>query len=386
MTAPRTVTVVGAGVIGAAIAWNLTRRQDSTLRVLLIDTHLPMIGATPYSAGILRRHHTLPSDVELAAESLTAYRRFREVVGGPSGYTPTGFLLVLGEHSTEDAAVNRKVIDSVGSATELLDLAALRRRFPHMQFAGGEFGVLETDGGYGSAAETALSYRAGFVANGGMPMLGVRVDRVDRQADRWLLNTNIGELATDELVLAAGADTARLGRHIDLQLPVTPRRIGLAVVRTPRDVAAGPVVIDDVTGTYFVPRTDGSVAVGVRARPECPQTLPAEPLTAAEIAEAITRGAQRVPAFSDAPLTGTQAACDGYTPDARPILGPVEDLPGLHLACGFSGGGYKMAPAVGAYVAAGVIGDCCPDRIGPYNVRRFARQTLLEPERPYGYL
>jgi glycine/D-amino acid oxidase-like deaminating enzyme len=190
----------------------------------------------------------------------------------------------------------------------------------------------------------------------------------------------------DAVVLAAGAETARLAQPLGLQLPVTPRRIGLAVTEPPGRVSYGPVVIDDVTGTYFVPRSNGTVAVGVRARPECPQVLPAEPLTAAEVAEAIQRGSRRVPAFATAAVHGTQAACDGYTPDNRPILGPVDELPGLHLACGFSGGGYKIAPAVGAHLATGISSDEPADRLAPYNVRRFARGALLVPERPYGHL
>lgn len=385
MTSRRTIAVVGAGVIGSSIAWHLRRMAQH--EVLLIDTHLPLVGASGYSAGILRRHHTLHSDIALAAESLRCYQQFSAVLGHDSGYTAQGFLLILRPESAADAAVHQARIDQLGSATELLDTDALRRRYPYMRFTDGEFAILEPDGGFGSAARTAQAYRLDFAARGGVPMFGAQVGELLPQPRGWLLRANIGDIVADDVVLAAGATSARLAATLGLELPVTPRRIGLAVIRPDQRVASGPVVIDDRTGTYFVPGDNGAVAVGVRARPECANPAPAEPLTGAEVAEAQSRGAQRVPSFAAAAVLGSQAACDGYTPDKRPILGCVDGLPGLHLACGFSGGGYKIAPAVGRQVAAGICQDGSPpDQIASYNLRRFARGALLVSDRPYGYL
>ena len=385
MAERRTVAVVGAGVIGSAIAWHALRSGD--WEVLLLDTHLPLVGATGYSAGILRRHHTLSTDIALAAESLIAYRSLSAELGHPVGYTEQGFLLILGPESASTAAIHRQVIDAAGSRTEWLDTDVLAERYPYLSLADGEFGVLESDGGYGSPPSTAQAYRLAFAAQGGTSMVGVQVAELAPKGDQWLLRTNIGELQVDAVVLAAGAQCARLVAPIGLELPVTPRRIGLAVTRPAAELPRCPVVIDDVSGTYFVPRTDGTVAVGVRARPECQTVLPAEPLTEAEIAEAIDRGRRRVPAFADSRVLGSQAACDGYTPDNRPILGRVSELPGLHLACGFSGGGYKIAPAVGKHVAAGVIDDGpVPEPIAAYNLQRFASGALLRSNRAYEHL
>ena len=188
------------------------------------------------------------------------------------------------------------------------------------------------------------------------------------------------------MVLAAGAASAELAAGLGLALSLTPRRIGLAVLA---DRGAGgelPVCIDDVTGAYFVPRTDGSTAVGVRARPECEQIIPAQPLTAAEISEALARGARRVPGFAQGRVIGTQAACDGYTPDGRPLLGPVAGHPGLHLACGFSGGGFKIAPVVGEQIAQAVLGTATPSLLAGYAAGRFHAGLPLGSETAYVHL
>ncbi len=386
MTAER-VAVIGAGVIGASVAWHLSQAR-AVCEVVLIDTHLPTIGATAYSAGILRRHHSLASDVELAGRSLEFYKRFGERVGGSCGYTPRGFLLIAAPRFAEAVLHNQAVIDSVGTPTELLDADQLAKLYPELVLAGDELGVLEADGGYGSAQLTTRAFQEAFAAAGGHCLTGVRVDGLATgPAGSWRLETNIGTLEADQVVLAAGAASAGLAAGLGVSLSLTPRRIGLAVLGD-RQAADGelPVCIDDVTGTYFVPRTDGSTAVGVRARPECEQIIPAQPLTAAEISEALTRGARRVPSFADSKVIGTQAACDGYTPDGRPLLGPVAGQPGLHLACGFSGGGFKIAPAVGEHIAQAVLGTAAPALLAGYSAGRFDAGQPLGSETAYVHL
>lgn len=381
------VAVIGAGVIGASVAWHLGQ-AGVECEVVLIDTHLPTIGATAYSAGILRRHHSLASDVELAGRSLEFYKRFDERVGGSCGYTPRGFLFLVDPRFAEAVRRNRAVIDSVGTATELLDADQLAKLYPDLSLSGDELGVLEADGGYGSAQLTTRALTRAFTAAGGASLTGVRVDGLATGASGiWRLHTNIGILEADQVVLAAGAASTGLAAGLDVALSLTPRRIGLAVLAD-RGAADGelPVCIDDVTGTYFVPRTDGSTAVGVRARPECEQIIPAQPLTAAEISEALARGARRVPGFADGRVIGTQAACDGYTPDGRPLLGPVAGRPGLHLACGFSGGGFKIAPAVGEQIAHAVLGTAETPLLSKYPAGRFDAGLPLGSETAYVHL
>ncbi|HTZ43397.1 MAG TPA: FAD-binding oxidoreductase [Jatrophihabitans sp.] len=376
------VAVVGAGVVGAAVARQLA---GSGCAVTLIDTHLPAIGASAYSAGILRRHHSLPADAELASRSLRFYRDFERLVGGTAGYTPRGFLVIVAPRFAGALERNRAVLDALGTPTEPLDADALGRRFPELKLAGDELGVYEADGGYGSAYSATWSLRSAATAAGAALLTGVRVEELAPVPAGWRLATNLGPLAFDQVVLAAGAAAGGLAGTAGIRLALTPRRIGLAVIDSAPDSSL-PVCIDDVTGTYFVPRADGSTAVGVRARPECEQILPAEPLTAAEIAEALERGAGRVPRFAAAEPRGSQAACDGYTPDGRPLLGPVAGHPGLHLACGFSGGGFKTAPAVAELVAGAVLTGDVPELLATYSADRFDAGRPLRSETAYVHL
>ena len=65
------------------------------------------------------------------------------------------------------------------------------------------------------------------------------------------------------------------------------------------------------------------------------------------------------------------------TPDATPILGPVENLLGFYLACGFSGHGFMIAPMVGVLLAESILGQETEIPIAPMSLGRFARGELF---------
>ena len=82
------------------------------------------------------------------------------------------------------------------------------------------------------------------------------------------------------------------------------------------------------------------------------------------------RATHRYPPAADAPLQAAWAGLYDMTPDAHPVIGPVGD--GLYAACGFSGHGFMQSPAVGAAVAAELLGEEPPVDLEPYRLERFA--------------
>jgi len=383
------IAVIGAGIMGSSIAYSLTVRLPRA-EVLLLDSQPGTFGATAYSPGIIRRHHTLTADARLSGESLAVYRHWGEVVGGDCGYRPVGFLM-LADRSQETAVrLNSDAAAPWGMLPEWLEADDLRLRFPELAVRDDDIAVLETDGGYGSPTLATASWQAGFRSRGGRHQVGVLVGGLDEHAAGWGVRTNIGVLDADAVVIANGVGAAPLLATVGLDVPVTPRRIGLAHIRLPRTRGAGlrtPSCIDDVTGTYFAPRDNGLLAVGVRARPECDPALQVVPLGSDEIDEARSRGAQRVRGLAAAATVGSQVAGDGYTPDTRPILGPADPaLPGLYVAAGFSGGGFKIAPAVGEHVSAVIAEEPVPEQIQPYRLGRFSDGEPLTGENPYAYM
>jgi sarcosine oxidase subunit beta len=94
----------------------------------------------------------------------------------------------------------------------------------------------------------------------------------------------------------------------------------------------------------------------------------------AEIGEQV---AHRLPAFADAGLAASWTGVYDVTPDWNPVLGAVPGLPGLHVAYGFSGHGFKLSPVVGRLVAQAALGVAPEIDLGPYALSRFAQGRLL---------
>ena len=90
--------------------------------------------------------------------------------------------------------------------------------------------------------------------------------------------------------------------------------------------------------------------------------------------------------MTDGTLRTSHGGQDGITPDQRPILGRAGP-DGLVLACGFSGTGFKTAPAIGACLSELIVdGAASTVDISAYRLERFATGQMLVGEHPYGHL
>ena len=92
---------------------------------------------------------------------------------------------------------------------------------------------------------------------------------------------------------------------------------------------------------------------------------------------------ERLPWMADGDVRSAHGGQDGMSPDQRAILGPAGPE-GLFLQCGFSGSGFKTAPAIGEGMAAWILdGEPGPVDLRPFGLDRFARGEPLVGEHPY---
>jgi sarcosine oxidase subunit beta len=173
---------------------------------------------------------------------------------------------------------------------------------------------------------------------------------------------------------------------VDLELPVdTWRHDTMFVQRPPELNLEHPTVIDNAKSMYFRPETGGLTLVGL----EDDNPLGLDPGGYVERAQkgfverAIERICQRIPAMETAALHSDHGGFDGITPDQRAILG--QDGPeGFYLVCGFSGTGFKIAPAVGACMTELILdGEAVTLDISPFAPQRFAEGKYLKGDHAY---
>jgi sarcosine oxidase subunit beta len=375
--------VVGAGVVGASTAFHLAERGVSTL---VLDREGPATGSTARSGALIRAHYPTALEADLTWESLAYYfENWGERVGGGCGFTRTGFAYLVGEGNVEALKHNVALQQGVGVETGLVKPEELIEIDPALRTDGIALAAYEPRGGYADPTATAVGFLKAAQA------LGARFERrrvtalLERGGGIRGLRTDGGRLEAEAVVLAAGAWSVPLAGSVGLGLPILPARVHVALFERPYELPTHLTLIDATEGFYARPAAEHATLVGSRdsfewlPSPDEPTPEPDD----AFIGEAARRLGRRIPALAGAPYRSGRSGILDMTPDGRPIVGPAGPE-GLFLAVGWSGTGFKKAPAVGAEVARW-ISDGAPKRpqLESYDLTRFEEGALIRGKYEY---
>jgi sarcosine oxidase subunit beta len=172
----------------------------------------------------------------------------------------------------------------------------------------------------------------------------------------------------DTCVIACGPRSAEVGEALGVELPVRPLCRQLIETGPVGDLSpALPMVVEAETGFHF--RRRGDRLVLAMTDPE-PRWGWDETVDESLIPDRIARLRHRLPAAAGVGAARAWAGLYDMTPDAHPVVGRVAD--GVFAACGFSGHGFMVSPAVGAALAELIVDGGSAFDLGPYSLERFA--------------
>lgn len=380
------VIVVGAGIVGASTAFHLAERGVDTL---VVDRDGIAAGSTSRSGALIRTHYPTTLEADLAWESLTGYfERWNERVGGGCGFTRTGFAFLAKDEDARSVKHNVAMLrDEVGIDTSLVTPEELREIDPSLETSDLNLAAYEPRSGYADPTATTVSL-LGAAQNLGARLEQRTVTSLLERGDKVLgVDTTEGRLESEAVVLATGAWSNQITAGLGLELPIWPARVQVALFERPYSLPTHLTMIDAGTHSYTRPTADGCTLVGSRTADrqwlDDPDRCAQEPDTAF-IEQAARRIEQRIPKLRGSPYRLGRAGVLDMTPDGRPILGPAGP-DGLYLSVGWSGAGFKKAPAVGAELARW-ISEAAPDReeLRRYDLRRFEEGNLIFGEYEYG--
>jgi sarcosine oxidase subunit beta len=384
MTGTADALIIGAGVHGASLAFHLAQRG---LKSIVLERSFLAAGATGRSSGLVRMHYDLEPESRLAWASFQYFRNWGEMVGGECGFTRTGFIKLVDSGYADALRANVAIHQRIGIPTLLITADDVRRLAPYLYTEDFEMAAFEPESGYADPTSTARAFLEAARRDGARLVQDCQVSAIKIQGGRVQgVSSNQGDFFAPVVVNAAGAWAAQVGRMAGLDLPVDTWRHDTLFVRRPPQVGPSHLtVIDDINGMYFRPETGGLTLVGLEdGNPlgESPEgdTDHARP---GFIEQAVERICQRVPVMEEGLYHSAQGGYDGITPDQRAILGPAGP-DGHYLCCGFSGTGFKIAPAVGACMAELILdGRASTVDISPFRLQRFSEGKLLSGEHAY---
>jgi glycine/D-amino acid oxidase-like deaminating enzyme len=361
------VIVVGGGILGATTFWELAREE---IDVLLLEARRFGGGPTAKSAAIVRCHYSNPEVVRMAVRSREALRQLPLRLDCEPVYTRTGWLFLVDEADAQLAVANAEMQE--GEGLEAVDVDDLQDVLPGVEESGIAYALYEPESGYADPVATTNAYVEAGKRAGGVAREGAAVESFEISGGK-LRGVRVGGelLECDALVLAAGPWSSKL-----FELPLEITREQDVVFETEPEATIPCAVSSQVDRVYLRPAGDGRMLVGRGFPKEYEQVDPDaydEVVDADFEHDVRERVAARLPRLAGMRAVEGRVGLYDVTPDWHPLLGPVPDVEGLHLATGGSGHCFKLGPAIGELVANELMGRKLKYAdIASFSVTRFA--------------
>lgn len=349
------VIIIGAGVHGASLAFHLAQRG---VKATVLEKRFLGAGATGRSSGLVRMHYDTEVDSRLAWVSFQYFRNWAEMVGPSNcGFTRTGFIQIVARESADALRKNVAMHQQIGIPALVITADDVRRLAPSFATDDFDIAAYEPESGYAMPSDTAAGLMSAARERGARLAQGCSVNGIRLVGGRVAgVETSQGVFSAPVVVNAAGAWAGQINKMAGLNLPFdTWRHDTMFVVRPPEVGPAHPAVIDFPGELYFRPE-GGLTLVGLEdGNPlgESPDAN-ADHARPGFVERAIERICGRVPLMERGALHSAHGGYDGITPDQRPMLGAAGP-DGFYLDCGFSGTGFKIAPAVGLCMAELIV-------------------------------
>ncbi len=381
MNSTADVVIIGGGIVGSSIAYQLTSSGCRDVVILERESSQGK-GSTGKSMGGVRAQFSTPVSIQMSLYSIPFFRDFEATLGHPSGYRAQGYLFVAtAERHLQYLRANYEHQAALGLKTaKLVTASDITKMVPQLRsedILGGSF--CSTDGFVDPySVMTGFTLRAidqGARLERDAAAIGIERDARGIAA----VKTAQGTITTRTAVNCAGAWSAGIAKMAGLDLPVQPLR-RMLVPTEPFDKIAhtAPMTIDMSTGFHFRPE-----GLGLLMAWNDPDEKPGfnTQFDRAFVEKILTRAVSRVPVLEEVEVNPSRAWAGLYemTPDHHPILGQVPGVPGFYLANGFSGHGVMHSPATGKIMADLILkGHTSVIDAKLLDFARFAEGRLIE--------
>jgi sarcosine oxidase subunit beta len=374
------VVIIGGGCMGASVAYHLTRRGVTDI-VLVEREKMLATGSTGRNAGGVRHQFSNAANIRLSLESIAFLEQFADRVGHPIDFHQDGYLFLLSSPSSvETFRRNVALQRSHGVDVDWLDADGAARLAPGLNVDGvtaatfcQRDGIADPNGvtmGFAKAAQAA-----GVAIERDTEVTGIRTES-NRIAG---VETTRGAIDTRIVVNAAGPYARQIGRMTNLDVPVDPfrRHIFIAAANPESQIPnpempwpANRIMVIDFETTFYFHREGAGMLFGMGDPAETPTfdtTVQWDFLP-----QVIDVAVKRLPVLGDASISHAWAGLYEVTPDANPLIGPVDEVSGLFLINGFSGHGFQHSPAAGRILADVIAGRDPQFDLSPFALDRFA--------------
>ena len=388
MNLKKDVCVIGCGVMGLATAYYLLKAGKT---VAILEKSEVGAGASSSCDDMILLQSKKPGiALTLAMESLEIFRGLTDELEMDLGfYSYGGMVLIEDDKQLRIMADFVKQQVSCGLDVEIVDRNILFKKQPHAA----RYMIASTYSKIDSQVNPLMLMR-GFLRKGlGMGMDVFRntpVQEIKQQGDHWkVTGQNDIHVECDNVVIAAGAWSRQVGSLLGLGIPIWPIKGQLAVTEQIAHIGEtncwsaayiaskhDPSILGDRSdfdqkiglGFSFTRAGEGNYLIGsTREHEEFDKTTNFK-----VIARILEQARKFFPIMNQVNIIRTMAGFRPGTKDGSPIIGAVNELPGIFIAAGHEGDGIALSPITGKVVSEMICGVGNHKRLEELNISRFS--------------
>ena len=370
------VVIIGGGIIGAAIAYYLTRKGIRDVLVLE-QGEIGAQGATSACLGGLRTQFSTRINIRFSLISREIFRGFKDEFGVDPSFNPLGYLfLAATRQQWKVFEKTRRLMEKLTLPVELLTPREMARRWPFIRIDDLIGGSYTQNDGFYSPMEILGAFVKKARQGGAVFLEKVQVSglSISNKTIVGIQTETSTSIKPGMVVNAAGPWAGRVAAMAGLELPIGPLKRHLFFTdifdEIPNDV---PIIIDANSGWYLKREGRGLILGGPTGEKSFNPHVDfdAEEWTAAH-------SMQRVPALEHARIVRGWVGHYEMTPDHHAVIGTFPELRNFICAAGFSGHGFQHAPAAGMIVSELIAdGKVRTEDIYPLRPTRFRENDLI---------
>jgi sarcosine oxidase subunit beta len=368
------VAIIGAGVMGLALAYNLSRLGVG--RVVVIDGNYLAWGASGRNGGGVRQQWSTEMNIRLMQESAELCAGFAQEMGINVWMRRGGYLFLARTAATRARMEkNVELQNRCDVPTRLISPDEARAIVPQLETEGFEAACYNPTDGIVFPWPFLWGYARAAAKRGVAIHTRTPVTAIERAPDGgYRLSTPRGTVAAARVVCAAGAWSPVVARLVGVTLPDHPVRHEILSTESLKPFLK-PMVSVLESGLYFSQSLRGEIVGGISMPEPAGHGSEAHQVNLGSrlaflqtIARALT---EVMPVLGDVKVVRQWAGPYDMSPDGNPIVGETPGAPGFYVCCGFQGHGFMMAPVVAKHYALHLAGKGTHPFFAAWRADRF---------------
>ena len=352
MTKRYDIAVIGAGIIGMATAYYLSKNG---VKLAVIDKEYIGSGSTNRCIAGIRQQFSTPASIAVMKENISLFSQMEEEFGFSVEFYQGGYLLMAhNEEMVEVFKSNIKIQKKEGVNVSLLSPEEALSVVPKLNIEGLLAAAYCPDDGQAYPFAVLKGYKIKIDERKGDFFLHNPVVKFEKKENFLLYLEDGTVIEAEKVLLSAGPWTKELGQQVGLDLPLFPERHEAMITeRIPRIIE--PMIVDyRKDGCYFQQMLTGQVIGCYTPSPN----VPGVSINSSRefLLEMGTRMVRLVPALESAAILRHWAGSYNMSPDGNPIVDKTS-VDNLYIASGMSGHGFMFGPALSKHLANFIVSD-----------------------------